>query len=111
MSFARKVARRARRRELKQPGVGNMRVKCPEHGKKPWRGNIVCAKCNEIHLIDVETGLHPTVTPQGVCPCGVQLFPFRDENGEVVKAVTFWARIACRDCAEQEHAKRINGRS
>lgn len=104
MSFGRKVARRARKKELKKPGVGGMKVKCTEHGAKPWLGDLVCAKCNRVHLINDETKEHPTM-PDDVCPCGAIMMPVRNEAGEVMKDIPFFARIACRDCARKEAAK------
>lgn len=104
MSLARKLARRATRLERKQPGIGNLRVQCREHGHKPWRGDLVCEKCGVVHLINDETKEHPTVDEHGMCTCGVAIFPPRDEKGEPMKGEKFYGRIACRDCARGKTA-------
>ena len=104
MSFARKLARRQARLERKHPGIGDMRVKCRDHGKKPWFGDIVCAKCGAIHLIDDETKEHPTMLSGDNCTCGAPLFPIRDEQGKTLEGVPFYGRIACRDCARKTFA-------
>lgn len=111
MSFARKIERKQRARERKMEAVGGFRVKCKEHGKKPWLGDLVCGKCNTIHLIDDETKTHPTIDESDCCPCGAVMFPVRDENGEILKNVPFYGRIACRDCARAEHEKKEAGLS
>jgi hypothetical protein len=105
VSFERKLARRQAKFERKHPGIGGFRVQCREHGKKPWRGDLVCEKCEAIHLIDDETKEHPTIK-EGACTCGVLLFPPRDENGEVMKGEKFYGRIACRDCARKRHREK-----
>jgi len=107
VSFARKVARRALRKELKKPGIGNQRVICKEHGKKPWRGDLVCGKCGKIHFIVEETGEHPSM-PDDVCPCGAIMFPVRNEAGELLKDIPFFGRVACRQCALAEAEKQKN---
>lgn len=93
------------RKELKQPGVAGFRVKCREHGGKPWRGDLVCEKCGVVHLIDDAMG-HPSIDGNGgMCTCGAAMFPARDEKGEPMPNVPFYGRIACHDCAQREHAK------
>jgi hypothetical protein len=105
VSFARKVERARRRRERKMEAIGGFRVKCKEHGKKPWLGDLVCSKCNAIHLIDDETKAHPTIEESGCCPCGAMMFPVRDENDQVLEDVPFYGRFVCRDCARAEYEK------
>lgn len=104
MSFGRKVARRQRRKELKRPGVGGLKMKCTEHGTKPFLGDLYCSKCLTIHLIDDETKDHPTIVDR-CCPCGAAMFPVKGEDGEIMEGVPFFGRPVCRDCARRDHAK------
>lgn len=99
MSFRRKIARRMARLAARRNQIGGLHVQCTGHGKKPWLGDIVCAKCDAIHLINDETKEHPTIDEHGACSCGAMMFPVRNERGALLEDIPFFGRIACRDCA------------
>jgi hypothetical protein len=64
-------------------------MKCGTHGKKPWKGTIVCSACNLPWQMLDEHG--PYYAPR-VCTCGAQLMPASAED------TTFKGRTACDVC-------------
>jgi hypothetical protein len=77
-------------------------LKCVEHGKVAWRGDVVCDVCKTIFLCtEKENGRvsYELVSDDGTCStCGARLFP---EPGK--KDSDFSARPVCERCARPPH--------
>ena len=76
--------------------LGEQQIDCGTHGKVPWYGDVVCAKCGAVFVR--EGDVYPDAPESGLCTCGVQLFPKRNAFG-VIEGI-FSARVCCRDCAK-----------
>lgn len=73
-------------------------VICATHGRKPWRGEIVCAACERVYTTHDDT--LPTDAPE-MCSCGSALLPSSDKGkGE------FSGRMVCSEC----YASRVGAR-
>lgn len=66
-------------------------VDCATHGRKAWRGDVICTNCNRLYQTEEPT--QPRYAPR-VCECGVRLMPGRGKN----KTAEFSARMVCRPC-------------
>ncbi len=75
-----------------------MKLRCLRHGKKPWRGDIICEKCQRVYL-RADENVFPTAPESGTCICGVRLFPVHDEDGKTTSAY-FSGRAVCEHCAD-----------
>ena len=64
-------------------------LRCGIHGKKPWKGTIVCSACSLPWQMLDERG--PYYAPR-VCTCGAQLVPAGAEDK------TFTGRTVCNTC-------------
>ena len=63
---------------------------CGAHGKRPWKGHIVCASCGRVYQTSDENAPH--FAPPD-CVCGARLMPYKD------KSKKGWAaRSICETC-------------
>lgn len=71
---------------------------CDTHGKRPWNGTLVCAKC--FHVFQMADDKAPLFAPE-VCVCGARLRPAVSEAERISAAElndTYSYRAICGVC-------------
>lgn len=77
----------------------NQPLVCGTHGRRPWKGHIVCANCNRV--FQTQNPDEPRYA-QDVCPCEAQLSPADAEDRD------FTARPICDLCYEHRAKQEAN---
>lgn len=78
---------------------GTYSLNCEAHGRRKWRGDLICAACKRIYPGDVNGKTTAPVT----CECGALMIPR--------KRKPFTARAICHECAEAFPAAATSGKS